>query len=207
MSDDAAAIVADIALDKAEPPLSDHLSEQQIDSLELNQSEQNKPIEEQFLQLYLTANLPMLLSVHQLVEILTVPIGQIVPLFQMPPWIMGVYNWRGEVLWMVDLNHCLGLSPWYKETEYQSKHTVVVVRSLADKSTDEKDRRLGLVVHQIKDMVFCPSDRIQNSNLQSILEAANIPSTVQPFLHQYWQSADGTSFILDAETILETMPN
>ena len=200
--------------DQSNHPMSDYNSDQSsdqigdrtIDSVVLKQDEQPEPIEEQFLQLHLTSSLPVLLSVHQLVEILTVPIGQIVPLFQMPPWVMGVYNWRGEVLWMVDLNHFLGLSPWYKQAEYDSKHTVVVIRSVSDQPIDEKEKRLGLVVHQIADMVFCPSHTIQDDNLQSILEAANIPSSIQPFLHRYCQQTDPASFVLDTETLMRAMP-
>lgn len=226
MSDAASAKIVEPSPDQAEVELSDQTnhpinyqisdqSSEQIGNPQADlavpihvpsQDEQPESIEEQFLQLYLNSSLSVLLSVHQLVEILTVPIGQIVPLFQMPPWVMGVYNWRGEVLWMVDLNHFLGLSPWYKQAEYASKHTVVVVRSVSDQPTDEKEKRLGLVVHQIADMMFCPSQTIQDGNIQSVLEAANIPPSIQPFLHRYCQKADPASFILDIETLMRAMP-
>jgi chemotaxis signal transduction protein len=67
----------------------------------------------QFLQVYLAHDQPYLLPVEALVELLTVPIEQVMPMFGMAPWVVGVHNLRGEVLWVADFNHFLGLAPWY----------------------------------------------------------------------------------------------
>ena len=58
---------------------------------------------EQFLRISLASNTLALLPVQYLSEVLTMPNGQIMPIPHMTPWVMGAYNWRGEILWMVDL--------------------------------------------------------------------------------------------------------
>ncbi|MEW6496269.1 MAG: chemotaxis protein CheW, partial [Cyanobacteriota bacterium] len=47
---------------------------------------------QQFLRFHLVPDTTALLPMEQLIEVLTIPTGQIVPIFQMPPWVMGVYN-------------------------------------------------------------------------------------------------------------------
>lgn len=66
---------------------------------------------EQFLRFHLLPDTTVLLPIQQLTEVLTIPRSQIVPIFQMPTWVMGAYNWRGEVLWIVDLGYLVGLTP------------------------------------------------------------------------------------------------
>ena len=174
---------------------------------------------ESFLRFYLLSNLPVLLSVNQLAEILTLSLGQIVPMFEMPDWVMGVYNWRGEVLWMIDLNHFLGLTPWYQQSDYSSKHTVVVLKSQSQTGDAQKEAVLGLVVNRVEDMVFCPPESIQPLSEPLLSEfLSNRISTVpeiQPFLRGYWHSSAGKSteesigdlnLVLEGAAIMSAMP-
>ena len=154
---------------------------------------------ESFLRFFLLSDLAVLLSVHQLAEILTLSLGQIVPMFEMPPWVMGVYNWRGEVLWVIDLNHFLGLTPWYQQPDYSSKHTVVVLKA-AQSQTDgiaQKEAVLGLVVNRVEDMVLCAPESIQplSEPLLSELLSDRIANVleIQPFLRGYWHNSVGKS--------------
>ncbi|WP_088892314.1 chemotaxis protein CheW [Leptolyngbya ohadii] len=113
------------------------------------------PTEGLHLQFILDRSLPVLLPAPSVVEILTVSVGQIVPIFQLPPWVMGVYNWRGEVLWMVDLNHLLGLTPWYEQEDYGSQHTVIVLRE----NSEAKEKAIvGLAINQVQEVVQCTGD-------------------------------------------------
>jgi positive phototaxis protein PixI len=174
---------------------------------------------ESFLRFYLLSNLPVLLSVHQLAEILTLSLGQIVPMFEMPAWVMGVYNWRGEVLWMIDLNHFLGLTPWYQQSDYSSKHTVVVLKSQSQGGDAQKEAVLGLVVNRVEDMVFCPPESIQplSEPLLSEFLSTRIAtvSEIQPFLRGYWHNSVGKSaeesigdlnLVLEGAAIMSAMP-
>ena len=157
--------------------------------------------EKQFIQFSLTASTPLLLSVLHLVEILTVPIGQIVPVFQMPPWVIGVYNWRGDILWMVDLNHLAGFSPWYQQKGYASKHTVIIVQYKADQlAVSDKQLTLGLVVNQVENMVICEPEETH------LLAKDEVPAGIQPFLQGGWSvSTETTHWLLNIETIIQAM--
>jgi len=66
-------------------------------------TEQTTGAGQQFLRFHLVPDTTALLPVRQMSEVLTVPIAQVVPIPHTPAWVMGVYNWRGEILWLVDL--------------------------------------------------------------------------------------------------------
>jgi positive phototaxis protein PixI len=176
---------------------------------------------ESFLRFYLLSDLPVLLSVYQLAEILTLSLSQIAPMFEMPPWVIGVHNWRGEVLWMIDLNHFLGLTPWYQQPECSSKHTVVILKShpQTNSSVVQKEAVLGLVVNRVEDMVLCPSDSIQPLSNQPLPDRLEAMPEIQPFLRGYWRdstekSAEGSAeepvgevnLVLEGAAILSTLP-
>src|SRR4028119_505422 len=126
--------------------MSDSLSVQEplllpIDSASLQASEQ-------FLRFRLFPNTIALLPVPQLTEVLTIRSSQIVPIFHMPAWVMGVYNWRGEILWMVDLGHLVGLTPWHQQANSSSIYRAIVLQARSNQSTSNKlkSEMLGIVV-------------------------------------------------------------
>jgi positive phototaxis protein PixI len=155
--------------------------------------------EAQFLQIYLDGDRSFLLPVAALVEIMKVPIAQVVPMFQMAPWVMGVYNCRGDVLWVVDLNHLLGLSPWYEQDNPTTRHTVVVIKAPPSADRWARDNRptLGLVVSQVEGMVACPLESIEPP------EAGSADPRLTPLLSGVWSAPAGTvHLILDSAAIL-----
>lgn len=161
--------------------------------------------EEQLLQLHLDIAYPVLLPVRHLIEIITVPISHVVPMFQMPAWVVGVYNWRGEVLWVIDLNHFLGLTPWYQRQGYAAKHTVVILKNsdLEDDSSTGQTVALGAVVDQIETMITCQTDELAASPDQAL----DLAPTLSAFIQGYWQNETQTTHVvLDAAAILKAMP-
>lgn len=158
------------------------------------------PPEHQFIQLSIQTGAPLLLSVLSLIEILTIETSQVVPMFQLPPWVMGVYNWRGSMLWIADLNHLMGLPPWYQQSGYGSKHTVVVLRESAQQTAASENRVLGLVINQVHDMVVCDPALIHT------LESLEIPAEMMSFLAGHWQGQGGeTQWILSGAKIFQAM--
>lgn len=158
--------------------------------------------EAQFLQIYLSPDRPLLLPVDTLVEIMKIPVGQIAPMFQMPAWVMGVYNWRGDVLWMADLDHFLRQRPWYSQDEAGIKHTAVVVRSRSPyASSAAKPLTLGWVLHRVEGMVSLPPAEIQSAALLETVEP-----DLLPFLSGIWQDETGfTHWILDSSGLFAAM--
>ncbi|MCA1995261.1 MAG: chemotaxis protein CheW [Coleofasciculus sp. S288] len=161
------------------------------------------PVSEQFLRFHLDPDMTALLPIEHLIEVLSIPLGQIVPIFNMPAWVMGVYNWRGEILWMVDLGHLIGLTPWYQQNTSASIHRAVVlnVRSKDATSTLVKSQMLGVVVNRVEDIEWCNPDWIQSP------PASSVTSELASFLRGYWlKSNDEMLVVLDGQAIMAAMP-
>jgi positive phototaxis protein PixI len=163
---------------------------------------------QQFLRFHLLPDTTAVLPVYQMTEVLTIPVSQIVPIPHMPAWVMGVYNWRGEILWIVDLGHLLGLNPLYQQAINRSTYTAIVIHSTQQMSTRQRvssqitgQKLLGLVVTQVEDMEWCDPQVIQ-----SPLHSEVTPDMV-PFLRGYWIKSNGEMLVvLDGEAVLEGMP-
>jgi positive phototaxis protein PixI len=166
------------------------------------QTASERGITKQFLRFYLEPDTAMMLPVAQLTGVLTIPVSQIVPIPDLPNWVMGVYNWRGEVLWMVDFGHLVGLTPWYEQALNPSTYRALVLAGERPAGSRQVSREmLGLVVSRIEGMEWCNPDEIQSPPSSSIS-----PSLV-PFLQGYWleENADMIA-TLDGEAILAAMP-
>lgn len=158
---------------------------------------------EQFLRFHLLPNTTALLPIEQLTEVLTISRDQVVPIFHMPPWVMGVYNWRGEILWVLDLGHLIGLNPWYQQSISTPTFTAVVLQPQFKSATPNKDKShiLGLVVNRVEDIEWCSLDAIQSPPLSAVT-----PELV-PFLRGYWLKSNHEMLLLiDGQAIIEAMP-
>lgn len=171
------------------------MSEAITDSLDFAPAASAEEEGEQFLRLHLLPNTTVLLPVQQLTEVLTLSIAQIVPMPQMPAWVMGVYNWRGEILWMVDLGHLCGLSPWYQQSG--SAYSAIVLEVF---EAGRPARTLGLLVDRVEEMEWCDPDQIQ--------PVSSPPdSPLATLLRGYWWKPNGdTLAVLDGSAIVAAMP-
>lgn len=169
--------------------------------------EQTAEVGKQFLRFHLLPDTTAVLPVQQITEVLTIPISQVIPIPHMPAWVMGVYNWRGEILWMVDLGQLIGLAPLYQQLNSRSTYTAIVIhgsqlsgkQQLASQKTDK--RMLGLLVNRVEDMEWCNPDRIQSPPLSAVT-----PELV-PFLRGYWPKSNGEILVvLDGDSIIAGMP-
>ena len=171
-------------------------------------TEQIADVEQQFLRFHLMSDNIAILPVQQMTEVLTIPVGQIVPIPHMPAWAMGVYNWRGEILWMVDLGHLVGLTPLYQQGIARSTYTAVVIHAAQQApgrqragSQNTGAKKLGLVVNRVEDMEWCNPDLIQSTP-----ESA-VSSDLIPFLRGYWLKSNGEILmVLDGNSIIAGMP-
>ena len=160
---------------------------------------------EQFLRFYLEPDLNAALPVDQMTEVFTVSTTKVVPIPHMPPWVIGVYNWRGEILWLVDLGYLLGGTPLYQQTSSRSLYTAIVVNSQQSGgrqgSSTAGKKMLGLAVNRVEDMEWFNPDLIQ-SPPESAINAALIP-----FLRGYWLKNNGEIVVvLDGNSIIAGMP-
>lgn len=166
-------------------------------------TEQTVGVTQQFLRLHLIPDTTAMLSVNQITEVLTIPTTQVVPIPHMPAWVLGVYNWRGEILWITDLGHLLGLTPLSQHTTHHSTYTAVVIRDTQYKSTlgqHTNDKVLGLLVNRVEDLESFNPDVIQSPP-----QSAVKPELV-PFLRGYWLKPSGEILVvLDGNSIIAGM--
>ena len=143
-------------------------------------------IGEQFLRLYLDSETGALLPITQLTEVLNVSYLQAMPIPHMHSWMMGVYNWRGEILWLVDLAHLVGITPLYQQALTSSNHTVIVLETPAEEtdSTGSNRQTVGLVVNQVGNIETCNPELIKD------ISAAAINTKLEAFLRGYWCKSD-----------------
>ncbi|ACK71197.1 CheW protein [Gloeothece citriformis PCC 7424] len=157
---------------------------------------------QQFLRFYLFPDTTVMLPLAQLTEVLTIPLGQIIPVPHMPSWIMGVYNWRGEILWMVDLGQLLGLIPWHQQTMTSSYRAIVLHSGTNDTPLSKiRGQVLGLVVSGVEDIEWCNTQEIQSP------PASAVTPSLAPFLRGYWLKPEGNMIVtLDGDAILAALP-
>jgi positive phototaxis protein PixI len=149
---------------------------------------------EQFLSFYLESDQPALLPTGQLLEIVKVSLSQITAIAGLAPSVMGIYNWRGDVIWVVDLASLLGYKPLYaqqyEQEKLQDRCYIIFLRS--------QDNVIGFAVPRVGQMVRCNISTIQNS----ALTFAN--TAMMQACRGYWLSgAEETFLVLDGDAIAE----
>lgn len=141
-----------------------------------------------------------MLPIKQITEVLKIQLAQIMPIPQMPAWVMGVYNWRGDVLWMLDLGQLLGLDSWYQQQHDRLLHTAIVLSPEREENNDNQIH-LGLVVEGVDDLESC-----EPAAIQAVLDS-QINPRLNSFLQGYWLQSSGEMVLaLDGQAIASAMP-
>jgi positive phototaxis protein PixI len=161
--------------------------------------------DEQFLRFRLSTDTAALLPVLQIAEVLIIPSSQIVPIPHLPAYVMGVYNWRGEILWIVDLGNLVGFGT--SERQAGANFTAIVVHSLQHQqgkrfslSQVSNEKIVGLVVDRVEDIEWCNSTSIQSPNLSAT------SLKLIPFLRGYRLQTNGEiRMVLDSRAIIESL--
>ena len=164
---------------------------------------QPKKEEEQFLRFRLEPDTKVMLPIEQITEVLKIAVGNIIPIPEMPTWVMGVYNWRGEILWMLDLGHLIGLNSWYETGINATNYNALVLSQDNSKNTKAKSMpktSLGLIITQVEDIEWCNPDLIQPP------PASAVSADLAPFLQGYWLKPNGeTIWVLNGLAIFAAM--
>ena len=121
----------------------------------------NQSATDLFLTFSLESEQKALLPTHQLLEIVKVRLSQITAIAGLAPSVMGIYNWRGDVVWIVDLASLLGYTPLYAQDhssrKFQDSYHILFLRS--------QEMIVGFAVHHVGQMVRCDPAKIQSSAL------------------------------------------
>ncbi|WP_427159337.1 MULTISPECIES: chemotaxis protein CheW [Nostocales] len=144
-----------------------------------------------FLSFHLGIRDTAVISLDHITEVLQVSLSEICAVPQMPSYILGVYNWRDEMLWLVDLDEMLGYPPLLQTANVLIKMMVIVL--------EENGKYLGLLVRQLMD--------IESLNIHQMKESSAelFSPSIVPFLQGYFiNDEEKMIFNLDAEAIIHS---
>lgn len=150
------------------------------------------PTTTQYISFLLTQQVSGMFPTSQLTETVNLELGQIVQIPDLPPAVVGICGWRGEVLWLVDLSYTLGLSPLLS-TDYQSAKCNVLKVTI-------NQQTFGLLVAEVRQLVRC--DR---QNIQPDLPKSFSPE-VAPLIEGHFTASKQTELIsINLEALLDSL--
>jgi positive phototaxis protein PixI len=169
---------------------------------QINQLKQQRKQEQQFLRFVLLPDTNLMVPLRQISAVLKVGYGEIIPIPEMPVWVMGVYNWRGEIVWMIDLGQLVGFTPWYQQSVRSSHHKAILIHpSYQKKKSETSAEIIGLIVSEVEDIEWCDPNELHSP------PASAVTPELAPFLRGYWVKKDGDILVtLDGDAILAAMP-
>lgn len=141
---------------------------------------------QKFLRFQLCPSHSAVLAVNEIAAVLTVEASEVLSVPHMPACVLGIYNWRGEVLWLTDLASQIGFTQSELDPHYTTFMAIVV---------QIHGQRLGLAVPEVYD--------IEQHDPQYL----HLPSSelfspqISPFMKGYLTSDRST--VLDAAAILQ----
>jgi positive phototaxis protein PixI len=135
---------------------------------------------------------------NRVTELVNIPLDRVVPMPHLPPTILGVYNWRGEILWIVNFVTLLGLNPAPGISSPQHYRSLQPTIVLTNVTSSGNSMAIGLVVDRIDEIEWCQPD-LARSKLSNALEAK-----LAPWTKSYWRSAAGDKLLVfDGQTIFD----
>ncbi len=163
--------------------VSDFLPAPRVETESLNST--NTQVMEQFLQLHFASEMTALLPTEHLTEVITVPPEQIMPMPHMSPWMMGTYNWRGEILWLVDVGCLIGLTPLYQQVIPTYTSAVLQFPPPPNTFNDTGLQIVGLVFNQVGNIERCDPNLIEE-----VSSVSGSNPELEKFLRGYWVKSE-----------------
>lgn len=140
---------------------------------------------QRFLRFHLGFEDTALLPIDEVREVLRIAATDILPVPHMPESVLGVYNWRGEIVWTIDLNQLVGFPAIAPDLTATSSAIAIVLEC--------DGQHLGLVVPQIEDIEWHDSPNVQPPS------AGLFPDRLLPFVQGYLSEA--SSMVLNPRAI------
>lgn len=146
--------------------------------------------QEKFLSFNLGVRDTAVISLQHITEVLQVALPEICSVPQMPSSVLGIYNWRGEMLWLVDLEAMLGYPPISQSPNLLSRMMGIVL--------ENKGKYLGLLVRQFIDIEWLDIKQMKPATVELFYPK------ISPFLQGYFiNDSEEMIFNLDAITIIQ----
>ena len=135
-----------------------------------------------------------LLSLDRLVEVIKIRSPEILPIPEVPEYLLGILNSRGEAVWIVDLLYLMG-SPHLSQRELVPEVSLAIL-------VQAEEQAIGLLVEQVSSIeVYSPQ------NLQPF-PAQTLPPRLLSFFEGYFVDSGGNTLaLLNVDTIIEKVEN
>ena len=129
-----------------------------------------------------------LLDAELVTEVIMIAPQDILPVPQMFYCVLGIYSWRSEMLWIVDLENLLGYPPPLTDDNPNRELLIMVVQY--------EGQSIGLMVSGIDNLIERDLSKFKSSSPEIFSE------DILPFLKGYFTSAENEIVMLiDAEEI------
>jgi len=146
---------------------------------------------QKFLSFSLGVRDTAVIPLEQITEVVQIPLTEICGVPQMPNCVVGIYNWRGEMLWLVDLEEMLGYPPLLQGSNFLSKMMALVL--------EHEGKYLGILIRQLIDI-----DWLDTQQMKQLSGEVFYPE-MTPFLQGYFiNESEQMIFNLDASAMLQT---
>jgi len=140
---------------------------------------------QRFIRFHLGSEETALLPVTYVREVLSISGETILPVPDVARSILGIHNWRGEMLWLVDLNDLLGFSPLWEIENITANINIIVLQV--------HHQELGIAVSQV--------ETIEQHDWQKLQPPEGLfPSHLLSYVQGYLTQA--SSIILDAPSLV-----
>lgn len=147
---------------------------------------------ERFLQFSLQAGVNGLIPLADLQGTIEVAIQDILPVPQVVEFWLGIVNWQGEAIWIVDLAGLLGASHWCQKEPITTSGMVILMKV--------EHHTIGLLVEQVKSIETY--DRQLCLPVAEINSADKLRSLVKGyFLDEYGEP----SMLLDINSLISIL--
>ncbi|RCJ19668.1 chemotaxis protein CheW [Nostoc minutum NIES-26] len=146
---------------------------------------------QKFLSFNLGVRDTAVISLQHVTEVVQISLAEICTVPQVPSCVLGIYNWRGEMLWLVDLEEMLGYPSLSQGGNFLSKMMVIVL--------EIEGKFLGLLVRQFIDIEWLDTSQMKAPSTELFY------SKMTPFLRGYFiNNAEEMMFSLDAVAIIQS---
>ncbi len=118
----------------------------------------------------------ILIPSQQVIEIVSLTLSQISPVPDVESPVMGIYPWRGEILWVMDGNALLQGSAIHEQRDrIPVRYSVLMIQ--------ESGEHLGILVPSVGDLVRL--DRDSPIDLQNHPPIVDLQDTIRLFRRQH----------------------
>ncbi len=132
---------------------------------------------ERFLRFPLNSQVNSLLSLSDLQGTISIRLKEILPVPHISESWLGIINWRGEAIWILDLAGFLGEAHWCRQEVISNEAMAILIQV--------KTQTIGLLVQQVHTI-----ESYELAELLPVVESM-IPPQQQKFFQGYFLDSDG----------------